>query len=66
LSSAWGQVGPPRYCRQTNSVLFPFNLVFTFLKPEPQSQTSCVSFTLRLLTSRKQLNLSKTPSVLSG
>ena len=20
LSSAWGQVGPPRYCRQTNSV----------------------------------------------
>ncbi len=21
LSSAWGQVGPPRYCRQANSVL---------------------------------------------
>ena len=22
LSSAWGQVGPPRYCRQANSVSF--------------------------------------------
>ncbi len=22
LSSAWGQVGPPRYCRQTNSLFF--------------------------------------------
>jgi hypothetical protein len=21
LSSAWGQVGPPRYCRQANSVI---------------------------------------------
>ncbi len=24
LSSAWGQVGPPRYCRQANSVIRPF------------------------------------------
>ena len=24
LSSAWGQVGPPRYCRRANSVIRPF------------------------------------------
>ncbi len=29
LSSAWGQVGPPRYCRQTNSVCS--RLVFSSL-----------------------------------
>ncbi|WP_415900835.1 hypothetical protein, partial [Providencia hangzhouensis] len=49
---------PDKFC------VFPFSFFFT--KPEPQSQTSCVSFTFRLLTSRKQLHLSKTPSVLSG
>ncbi len=27
LSSAWGQVGPPRYCRQASSVLFAEHVV---------------------------------------
>ncbi|WP_285317571.1 hypothetical protein, partial [Providencia rettgeri] len=63
---AWGQVGPPRYCRQTNSVCSRLmSLLCT--KPKRQSQTSYVSFTFRLLTHyQKQPNLSKTPSVLSG
>ncbi|MEQ4780728.1 hypothetical protein ABN078_21270, partial [Providencia huaxiensis] len=50
---------PDKFC------LFPFSFLFT--KPKHQSQTSCVSFTFRLLTHyQKQPNLSKTPSVLSG
>ncbi len=35
LSSAWGQVGPPRYCRQTNSVCS--RLAHFVTKPELQS-----------------------------
>ena len=41
LSSAWGQVGPPRYCRQANSVVLtrlpPVNLICIRLKIFSQS-----------------------------
>lgn len=40
LSSAWGQVGPPRYCRQTNSVCSRL-ISLSCTKPEHQSRTSC-------------------------
>jgi hypothetical protein len=49
LSSAWGQVGPPRYCRQANSVSF-------------QPRHSRVAIRTNLGTSLK-ISL-KTPSVL--
>ena len=51
LSSAWGQVGPPRYCRQTNSV--PSRLTHTFvvsLNQKANLEQAAVSFTFRLLT----------------
>jgi hypothetical protein len=50
LSSAWGQVGPPRYCRQANSVSFQP------LLPQPLKPISELAENL--------YNLSKTPLVL--
>ncbi len=42
LSSAWGQVGPPRYCRQTNSVCS--RLVFSSLNQNLNlKQAACPS-----------------------
>ncbi len=46
LSSAWGQVGPPRYCRQTNSVARneSFTPMLRWLHSQSQSHTSVCSF----------------------
>ncbi len=48
LSSAWGQVGPPRYCRQTNSVYSRLSLLSLNQNINPEQ--AAVSFTFRLLT----------------
>ena len=77
LSSAWGQVGPPRYCRQTNSFLpIPFQYaVISAHSPtsvgarHPQPQVTplrVISRQDRLLNKLKFFSLLKTPSVLSG
>ncbi len=55
LSSAWGQVGPPRYCRQTNPVFNPEQADAPF-QGALLSET-CAFFSLKTR---------KTPSVLSG
>ncbi len=46
LSSAWGQVGPPRYCRQANSVARneSFTPMLRWLHSQSQSHTSVCSF----------------------
>lgn len=54
LSSAWGQVGPPRYRRQANSV----NQPATYITIPSQLIQSLNKLTLRLSLS------TKTPSVL--
>ena len=48
LSSAWGQVGPPRYCRQTNSVYSRLSLLSLNQNINPEQ--AAVSLTFRLLT----------------
>ncbi len=47
LSSAWGQVGPPRYCRQTNPVFNPEQAAGL-------AQATPVSETFRLSLQRPQ------------
>ncbi len=70
LSSTWGQVGPPRYCRQTNSFLFiPSH--FAAFQPAHLPQYATKSLPSAKFDQIQSLNklkfsLSKTPSVLLG
>ncbi|WP_232487505.1 hypothetical protein, partial [Pectobacterium parmentieri] len=60
LSSAWGQVGPPRYRRQANSVSFQ-PLCFTFLVPHNHQNQSLNKLNIKIYES---FITHKTPSVL--
>ncbi|AAM83608.1 hypothetical [Yersinia pestis KIM10+] len=58
LSSAWGQVGPPRYCRQVNSFLLLPNLIHV-TGADTQSRTGDLTLTKGALYQLSHISTTK-------